>query len=478
MVRLSAVSFVGRKRELGVLAGELDRVRAAGDRPGRCLLLRGRRRVGKSRLIEEFVERSAVPSLFFAASGVPTEQELARFGVEVRSSDLPGRDVYGDVTSQTWDAALRLLVTALPDDRPSIVVLDEVPYLMDSDPGFEGVLQSVWDRILSRKPVLLILVGSDLSMMEALNAYGRPFHQRGAPMVLEPLNPAEVGAMLELSPSEAFDAYLISGGLPLVCTEWPRSADAAAFLRDSLARPTSALVVSGELALAAEFPADAQARLILSAIGSGERARAAIGRAAANMPHASLDRGLRLLAEKRVVAADRPLSTRASRETRYRVADPYLRFWLYFIEPHRAELDRGRSDRVLERIIAGWSRWRGRAIEPVVREALLRRPPGAHVGDAAAVGGYWTRTNDLEVDLVGGDKAPVANEITYVGSIKWLEHTPFDHHHLAELISQRGRVPGADGDTPLVVVSRTGSLVGDAVSAALGPSDLIAAWQA
>lgn len=158
-------------------------MRSGGSRPGRCLLLRGRRRVGKSRLVEVFAERSGVPSMYFTASGAAPALELSEFQREVLASDLPGRELFEGVALQSWDAALRLLASALPQDRPSVVVLDELPYLAASDPGFEGMLQRVWDRVLARRRVLLLLVGSDLSMMAALNEYGRPFHQRATPMV-------------------------------------------------------------------------------------------------------------------------------------------------------------------------------------------------------------------------------------------------------------------------------------------------------
>ena len=79
-------------------------------------------------------------------------------------------------------------------------MIDELPYLMDPSGAFESVLQRSWDRELSRKPVLLILIGSDLSMMEALTSYGRPFHQRGTQMTVGPLNPADVAAMAGLPP--------------------------------------------------------------------------------------------------------------------------------------------------------------------------------------------------------------------------------------------------------------------------------------
>jgi len=474
------VDFVGRSREISRLERELDGVRQAGDRPGRCVMLRGRRRVGKSRLVEAFCQRASVPSVFYAAAGVPIAQELSQFAAEVRGSELPGRDVFDDVTLETWAAGLRLLADALPANEPSIVVLDEVPYLVAADPGFEGTLQQVWDRVLSRKPVLLLLIGSDLSMMEALDTYGRPFHQRGKPMVLDPLSPTEVAAMTGLDPAAAFDAYLVTGGLPLICAEWRSGMNRTRFLRESLSDPTSALTVSAELALAAEFPVAAQARLVLSAIGTGERTFTLIQRAAGGLPPASLTRSLDLLISKRVVVADRPLSTRPSKDTRYRIADPYLRFWLYFLGPHLGEVDRGRGDRVLARIDAGWASWRGRAVEPVVREALSRLLPDdrlRHVepADVAVIGGYWTRTNDVEIDLVAGDRSPVAQRIGFVGSIKWHERSTFDSHDLARLHVHRARVPGADESTPLVAVGRIRSEL-SGLDTSYGAEDLLQAW--
>ena len=130
----------------------------------------------------------------------------------------------GDPPS-SWDNAFRLLAAALPTDRPSIVVLDELPYVTSADKGFEGVLQRHFDRELSRRPVLLIGIGSDLAMMEALNDYDRPFHQRATEMVVPPLSPSEVGRMLSLNAGDALDAYLVTGGFPLICRDWGQGKD-------------------------------------------------------------------------------------------------------------------------------------------------------------------------------------------------------------------------------------------------------------
>lgn len=466
--------FVGRQEQLRQLDRQLELVRAGGSQhPGKALLVRGRRRVGKSRLVEEFIARSGLPSVYFTASMQRPDQELRLFTAEVAASNLPGAATFSEVTPESWEAALRLLATIVPTDSPSIVVIDELPYLTGADQAFEGTLQKVFDRVIAKHPVLLIGIGSDLAMMESLNDYGRPFHQRAREMVVPALSPSEVAAMLKLPAAGAFDAYLVTGGLPLICEEWPARAGLADYLTDALSHSTSALVVSGERALAAEFPAETQARLVLSTIGAGERTFTAIGQKAGGLQQASLNRSLTLLRDKRVVAADLPLSTRVSKETRYRVDDPYLRFWLSFIGPHLPEIERGRGDKVLARIKQSWPSWRGRTIEPVVRESLSRLGAAGPAGTDDVVGGYWTRSNHPEIDVVIADRQP-ATAITALGSIKWLEKAPFDSHDLGELAAQRSQLPGATDETPLFAVSRSGSRVRN--FPVLGPDDLLAAW--
>jgi hypothetical protein len=279
--------------------------------------------------------------------------------------------------------------------------------------------------------------------------------------------------MLDLPAADAFDAYLVSGGLPLVLDEWPARMTALDYIAQAASDPLSALRVSGERALAAEFPPDSHARLVLGAIGAGVRTFTKIQQAAGGPPQATLIRALQLLTAKRIVEATVPLSAKASRETRYAVADPHLRFWLAFLGPHQPEIDRGPGDLVAARAAASWTAWRGTAIEPVIREAL-RRISDQLPGQPRAIGGYWTRTNDHEVDLIGADREPVAKQIAFVGSVKWRDNQPFDERDLADLVNHRSQVPGAAESTPLVVVTRSGTRV--TTPLVLGPEALLAAW--
>jgi uncharacterized protein len=467
--------FVDRIRYMDALHAELEQVRETGE--GRFVSMRGRRRVGKSRLVEEFIRREGVPHVFFTASRQSSERELALFAEEVAGSDLPAAGVVrGGLAFGTWDAALALISSTANRSSPAVVVMDEFPYLVEEDPTIEGTLQKIWDRQLGRVPVLLIVVGSDVSMMQALTEYGRPLYGRPTrEMVVEPFDPAETAAMLGLPAAAALDAQLVAGGFPLIMRSWGRGTGLWEFLTESLTDPTSPLIVSGERALAAEFPVEAQAREVLAVVGAGETTFTNIG-SRAGIPQQSLNRSLDLLVnKKRVVSADRPLSAKPSKDTRYVVADPYLRFWLRFIGPNMERIERGRGELVAQEIENSWPDYRGKAIEPLIREAIQRLLPDERFGGARYVGGYWTRTKDVEVDLVGADRER-PKRIDFVGSIKWRERALFDRRDLGHLISQRPRVPGTDESTLTVGVSRTGFDVED-LDVKLGPDDLLGAWR-
>jgi uncharacterized protein len=324
--------------------------------------------------------------------------------------------------------------------------------------------------------VMLILVGSDIATMEALSEHGRPLHDRPREMVVQPLTPADVASMLKLTAADAFDAYVTIGGFPELAIAWGRSRPLWDFLDDALRDPTSPLIVAAERSLRAEFPTQAQARNVLSVIGSGERAFSAI-QSRLGMPRASLDQALRLLADRRVIERQLPYSARASKLARWAIVDPYLRFWLRFVEPSIELVERGRGAVAIELVRRDWDAYRGRAIEPIVRTSLEQLLPDDRFGDARHAGAYWTRDNRLEVDLVGGRTASAPPAIDFVGSIKWRDDGPFDRRDAAELATVRAKVPGANAGTRLVGVSRRAFRAADALDVKLSARDLLSAWR-
>jgi AAA+ ATPase superfamily predicted ATPase len=468
--------FIGRDRDMARLQRQLDTVTEDGH--GRLLSIRGRRQAGKSRLVTEFADRTGLPQLFFTGARLARERaELARFAVEAAGSSLPGAGLFDGVAPGDWTGALRLLAAALPDAGPAIVVLDEFPWLCGSSPDLEGALQVAWDRVFERRPVLFILIGSDISVMEALSTYERPLFGRAKELVVNPFELGDTALMTAVhDPVIAIDAQLLTGGYPRLCAEWRGAPDAMAFLRRQLADENSELIDVGRNILTAEFPPDLQATRVLSAIGSGERTFKGIS-ARSGIGEQQLARSLEALTTvKRAVSADRPVSLKSGNDPRYRVADSYLRFWLRFIEPSLPDIARGRPDLALARIRDSWPDFQGRAVEPIIRasvERLVLDDPD--LGGTGVIGGYWTRSTTVEVDLVGVDRWPNARKVTLAGSVKWREQSPFGRRDLADLIEQRAHVPGA-ADAALVGVSRSGFAV-DGLNRAYAPSDLVAAWR-
>ena len=132
-----------------------------------------------------------------------------------------------------------------------------------------------------------------------------------------------------------------------------------------------------------------------------------------------------------------------------------------------------RGDLALAAVKEHWDSWRGQVIEPTLRESLARLLPAQGVPAAPAVGAYWTRSHDVQVDIVGADREPIARRLLFLGSIKWRERSPFDDHDLVAL--QRHRALLTDDPVPLIAVSRSGTRA-TGLNASFEPSDLLGAW--
>jgi uncharacterized protein len=476
--------FVGRRVLLDRLGAEVEVIRQTGQ--GRFVTIRGRRRVGKSWLVEEFLERSGLPAVFFSASGQTPERELSLFADQLAQSRLPSAELATAVRFDSWESALVAAATGADVASPSVIVLDEFPDLCEfkrnaggeiTGSPQEGGLRKAWDQVLSRRPVLLVLIGSDLSMMEALTVYGRPLHQRPSrELVVPPLNPREVAAMTGRSGADALEAFLVTGGFPRVAAAWS-GGDLTSFLEQSLSDEGSPLVSTGRLILEAEFRSSVQARSVLSSIGTGARTNKAIADAT-GIGTNHLTYPFKVLADKRVIVTGLPISTKASTDRRYTVLDPYLRFYLRFLDAGYGEIDRGRGRILVPTITGAWETYLGLAIEPLVRDAIESRLPDERFAGAQIVGGFWNRDHSVEVDLVGADRRePPVGRVAFVGSIKWHQRRPASGSDIAELVRSGARIPGVTSNTPLVLVTRSG--VGDLrgpLSAVIGPDELLASF--
>ncbi|WP_100448700.1 ATP-binding protein [Glycomyces xiaoerkulensis] len=477
-----ADAFVGRTRELARLAERLDAIRERGS--GIAVTLRGRRQVGKSRLIQEFCDRSGLPYLYLTAvKGASAVETIQRFLTEIDESSLrQASSAAGTVPAENWVGLFRA-IDDLVSDEPVVIVLDEVPWLAEQDETFDGALQLAWDRYLGRKPVLLCLLGSDLHMMERLTSYDRPFYGRSDNMELRPLNPAETAEFTGLDGADAIEAQLLSGGLPGVVSRWPSGTPPLEYLRRKAAEPAEPVVGIPEAALFAEFPSPDTKRRVLEAIGAGDRTQGRIGATAGGMASGTLAPVLDQLGTvKRVIQREEPLSTRPGKPTLFHVADSNLRWYLTMGRDAQESARRGRGEQARRLIERRWSAWCGKAVEPLVRESLEMAAVEGRLPwtEVESVGGWWNRRFDPEIDLVGADRPPVARKIYFAGSIKWLQG-PFDGRDLAALERSAPAIPGFEPEeSGLVAVSRSGTserIDRDRLSLVWGPDEILNAWR-
>ncbi len=331
--------FVNREQELRALTRACS--------PGMALVS-GRRRVGKTALLDHFAQQR--PSIFLPGTRAPVGEALRRLEERVRQVIPP---VPGDLLDlghlETWDTALGYLL-ARSRDEPLLLVLDEFPYLCEADPSLPSTLQAHWDH-RGDSQLSVVLAGSHVGLMEELVAsdaplFGRPdMHLR-----LGPFSWQEARLLVGGNDPDAWmEAYVTVGGMPRYLTLWDPRLDALTNLTELLDGPGAPLGDEGTVVLQELTPGSATARVLeLVALGASSftaiRDRAGLAPATTSEALSSLER-LGLLDRLTPVGED----PRRTRKVRYQVRDPFLRLWLGVVLPHRDAFELGRGASVLRR---------------------------------------------------------------------------------------------------------------------------------
>lgn len=397
--------LIDRERETAALDG------AAAARGGQLAIVWGRRRVGKTYLLEAFSRERR--SLYYTATQQSPPVELAAFTDAVReqvgAEGLPAGYAFPD-----WSTALDFVTEQTGRER-LVVVLDEFPYLAGSTPGLESVVQRWWDQRGKRSRVMLVLCGSAVAYMTGIGEAAAPLHQRATlSLYVPPLDYRAAGRFVErLKPAERAVVYGICGGTPLYLEQWDDGADLRANLVRLFGSPASPLVDAAELVLAGELPETEGAFRILTAVAIGKTRPGEIG----DYARVAVERPLKRLTtlgilERRVPALDDPDKTKRAI---YRIADPYFAFWFRFIASHRADIARGLGAQLVERrILPGLDDYMGLVFEDLAREHA-RHLAAAGELDADRVEGWWSADGKHEIDLVGIS----GRGVSFVGEAKW-----------------------------------------------------------
>jgi len=339
-------NFIGRARELSVLE-EL----AASGRP-EFFVLYGRRRVGKTELLQRFCEgRRAV---YFLAAQVREKDNLAAFAQSM--AECLGDPLAQTVRFDDWPAALSFAAERAGDER-LVVVLDEFPYLCEANKGLPSQIQRFWDTRGKHSSLMFVVCGSQVSFMEreVLAERSPLFGRRTAQRRLEPLGPTESLAFLHgWSLRERVFAYAIVGGMPAYLRRFDTRVDLRTNLLREVLRPEGYLFDEVQFLLRSELHQPATYNSILGAVAK-DLERVGDVAAEVGVDSTTANKYLHVLRELGLVERTVPLTDPdplRSRKGRYRIADRFLAFHFRHVQPHVSLIEAGRGERVYDEHVA------------------------------------------------------------------------------------------------------------------------------
>ena len=412
------MDFIGRKKEMEVLQNQYDRV----EHP--FVIIKGRRRVGKSRLIREFCKNKN--SFCFQADKEDPKSILLSF-----CNNLSER-MDAPIMADSWTDAIKIYVKLSGSER-RVLVIDEFQYITKADKNTEKEFQSIWDNVLSRSDVMFIICGSYKTMMDDLTRYDKPLYGRNTcDILLRPLGFRD--CLFDDDYRCAVERYAFTGGVPHYISLFDRNLS----VMDNIVSLT--MDIGGPLfnevpyLMSDEFKNVKSCNTYLKTISSGHRKMDEICSALRiksqdASPYIDKMIGAGLL-ERRIPITDDP---EKSRSGLYCISDKFISFWFRFVYPYRNDILMGENDASVSNLRSHFiDNCASFVFEDVCSEELKRylRKNGV----AASYGSFWN--GGKEIDVVAIDEA---GKTVYAGECKY-HNSPIDHKTLVNLESKCGDV--------------------------------------
>jgi hypothetical protein len=424
---------------------ELARLREAIEHPPQLVVLRGRRRIGKSFLLVHALARGR--GIFFQADEQTERAHLDLLAHEV--ARLLGPKV--PLRFDSWEQALET-VGELAQDAPLTIVLDEFQWLKEAQPSLDSIVQRHWDRWQrERIPVTLVLSGSALRLMEQLLEPGAPLYGRADYRPLLPpldFRDASLFGSKRLSAEQKLQRFAVLGGTPQYQV-WAGEEGLPELIASRILSKGESLYEEPLHLLREEQEIRDPATYfaIVKAIAEG-RTRVGEISNAVQIATPNLTKMLGRLETLGYLEARAPLSAKGfeARRTSYRLIDPFFRFWFRFVFPNRSLLERGRVKEVLRIVERDLDTYMGWAFEDCCREWVGRYAADA-LPASQQLGGWWSRNGQTELDVVGVS----GGRYDLLGSCKWATDAPAAV--LTQLLAHRETINRA-GTARLAIFAR------------------------
>ena len=404
LICVLSISAIMRFYDRHVEMQTLEKMYNLSKKSKHMLVVLGRRRIGKTRLIKEFIRDKK--SFYFFVERSSGAMLLQRLSAEL-ARRMPGK-VVGTLD---WDSAFKILLSEF-----DIVVLDEFQNILSTDESALSILQRVWDEFDGR--ALLILVGSYQTMMKKMfEDYRTPLYGRSSGRLrVEPLSYRYVRKMLiDLKfrgEENMMNIYSILGGVPLYYEFIERFNIHGTWknvVRTMFIEDPKPLIDEPHVLLVGEFGRQQSTYMsILEAIARGKSTMTEIANTT-GIPEKSLGKYLKELSQEYEIIERRvPIfSPPNSKRGRYFLKDIFLTFWFRFVYPNMGMIELGQGDELLRSMGESMSAHTGRIFEKVVAEIIAERYKPLKMGS------WWNRRGD-EIDIV----ADLGDEVLFV-ECKW-----------------------------------------------------------
>ena len=391
--------FVDREQEMATLQSEYERDGSA------LVVLYGRRRVGKTTLISEFIKNKK--ALFFLASEESESQN--RLAFQEKAADFLNSNLLKNVEVKSWDVLFRAIMDSHFDSKP-VIVLDEFQYLGKSNPAFPSVFQRIWEEILKDRQVMVILCGSLISMMQSQTlAYDSPLYgRRTAQIRLKQIPFACYHEFFpEKSRKELIEMYAVTGGVPKYIELFSQSKDIYSAIEKCVLNRSGYLYDEPYFLLQQEVSEVGSYFSIIKAIAAGNTKLSSIA-GVLEVKSTSLTKYLKTLIDLDILEREVPVtedSPEKSKKGLYKIKDNYLRFWFAFVYPNMSFIESGHGRIVMDKIRKSLVRNHIAFVyEDICRERMWEiNAEGVWPFYFSKLGRYWDSKEEIDIAAIDPD---------------------------------------------------------------------------
>jgi hypothetical protein len=350
--------FIDRERELSLLNKRF------GSNRSEFVIIYGRRRIGKSELIDQFIKNNGIRLL---AREESKTLQLRVFAEKL--GDFFGDELLRKTEFTGWDGFFEYLYRKA--DERIIVAIDEFPYLIKEDPAIPSILQDYWDNKLKETKLFLILCGSSISMMESkVMGYKSPLYgRRTGQLLLKQIRFIHILAYIGRF-ERAVEFYSVFGGTPAYIIETDPEKDVFTNIEDTILREDSFLYRDVEFVLRQELTEPRYYFSILQSIAKGNHRIGLIANDT-GLSVSIVNKYLSVLSGLQLVYRMLPVTeSYKSRKGMHFLADNMFDFWFRFVYPDMEEIEKGKGAMVAQNIKPRFNQYVGRHFETIVQEIL------------------------------------------------------------------------------------------------------------